>query len=229
MLHKKSLVILMIIGSVITLALGACNPIAPTPASPTQDCAVVAGTMAMQIVSTSFAAITQTALANPTATNTPLPTATPQPTQTPTPTLVVATNTPVYVYVPPATAAATIPVGPSVTPTQGNFQCVLTRLDPGFGTEIKKDGDFDLHVTMKNTGLKTWTAADFDFKHLSGPSFQDSVSAVDMPNDVVPGDSITFIVDMSARADLGVQNASWGLVTGGANICPVLVNIKVVE
>lgn len=223
--NKMKLVFTLMIVLILPLA-AACSMQPATPPEPTVDAMQVAGTMAMQIVSTSFAAITQTALANPTATYTPTATPTPPATQTPTPTRVVATNTPAYVYIPPT---ATVQAQPSVTPTQGNFQCVITRLDPGFGTEIKKDGDFDIHVTMKNTGLKTWTAADFDFKHLSGVSFQDSVSSVDLQNDVVPGDSVTIIVDATAKADLGVQNANWGLVAGGENICPVLISIKIVE
>jgi len=216
--------LLILLTTALLASFAGCAPQADADATPTLDSAQAAGTMAAEIVNAVFSQMTQTAAAQPTATTTASPTATATSTLTPTATAVPKTSTPVYVYIPPAATT-----GPTVSPAQGEYQCSITRLEPAVGATVKKDGEFDFVVTMKNVGTKSWIAADFDFNFQSGAAFQDHASSVDMTADTVSGGTATFIVDMTAKTGLGTQTANWALVWGGMVICPVTLSINVTE
>ncbi len=199
-------------------ALGTAVPtLTASPTTPpTVDPQIFASTVSAartESVGTAFAQLTEAVTA------TPLPSDTPQPTETSTATPVppTPTSTRVIVYAPTFT----------LTPTQTDYQCSITSLSPKSGESITKDADFDLAVTLKNTGTKEWSTDNVDFRYLSGTKFQKKVNAIDLPANVDTGDSIDLVVDMVASTDTGTHEASWGLVNGSTTFCTVNISVKV--
>ncbi len=193
------------------LSLVGCNALAtaaPTlaaspTAAPTQDPQIFASTVSAartEAVATAYAQLTEAVTA------TPLPSDTPPATETSTVTPVppTATSTRVIVYAPTYT----------LTPTEGPYQCSITSLSPKSGENLTQGVDFDLAVTLKNTGTKDWSTDTIDFRYLSGAKFQKKVNAIDLPENVDTGDSVDLVVDMVADTDTGTQDASWGLSYG---------------
>jgi hypothetical protein len=217
-------VILKIFLLISCLSLLGCNALATaTPtitASPsaiaTEDPQIIASTVSAaktEAVGTAFAQLTQAVTA------TPLPSDTSQ-----------ATETPTFTPVPP-TPTATRTLAPlwtaTVLATQGAYQCSITSLSPKSGESVTKGNDFDLAVTLKNTGTHDWSTDNIDFKYLSGTKFQKKVDAIDLPSNVDTGDSIDLVVDMVANTDTGTHSASWGLVNGSTTFCTVDISVKV--
>jgi hypothetical protein len=214
---------IFLLAAIITLA--GCSPLTGVPGTPTFDSQVFASTVAAvqtEAVQSVYTQLTQSAALTPSATLPPPPTDTPRATNTSLPT-VAPTIAPIL---PTATMAISPTQFPTATPTQGAYQCSITALNPPGGTSFTKGIDFDLNVTLKNIGSKTWDHNNIDFMYLSGAKFQKKVDALDLPEDVDPGDSINLIVDMVANTDTGTQNATWGLVRSGSTFC--FVGIRVI-
>jgi len=206
------------------LSLLGCNAlatVAPTTAAspttaPTVDPQILASTVSAaktDAVATAYAQLTQAVTA------TPLPSDTPQATETPTITPVTPTLTATRTLAPLWTA--------TVLATQADYECSITSLAPKSGESITKGSDFDLAVTLKNTGTEKWSTDNIDFRYLSGSKFQKKVDAIDLPSNVDTGDSIDLVVDMTANTDTGTHDASWGLVNGSTTFCTVNISVKV--
>ena len=183
-------------------------------AAPTVDPLFCASTVAVaktEAVQSVYTSLTQNAvptqnIAAATKTNVPIPTLIP--TKVPTNTVVVIQK-------------------PTISPTPSAYQCLITKLDPKLGTNLAIGADFDLTVTLKNTGTEKWSSANIDFKYLNGAEFQKTADLVDLPVDVAPGDSVDLIVDMTSKTETGTQNAAWGLVRSSTTFCQVDLQIFV--
>jgi hypothetical protein len=204
------------------LSMLGCNALAPaTPTTtatsttaPTVDLLILTSTVSAaktESVATAYAQLTQAVTA------TPLPSDTPQATDTSTMTPVPPTPTATKTYLPLFT----------LTPTQGAYQCSITSLDPTSGASLTMGSDFDLNVTLKNTGTENWSTDNIDFKYLSGSKFQKKVDAINLPSNVDVGDSINLVIDMLANTDTGEHDASWGLVNGSTVFCTVNIRVNV--
>jgi len=206
------------------LSLVGCNALAtatPTLAAtattvPTVDPQIFASTVSAartESVATAYAQLTESV------------TATPLPSDT-----APATETPTFTPVPP-TPTATRTLAPlwtvTVIATQSDYQCSITSQSPKSGESLTKDSDFDLAVTLKNTGTEKWSTDNVDFRYLSGAKFQKKVNAIDLPSNVDTGDSIDLVVDMKASTDTGTHDASWGLVNGSTTFCTVNIHVNV--
>ena len=185
----------------------------PLTAVPTVDPQIFGSTVSAaktEAVQTVYAQLTQAV----TSTDTPQPTETT--TMTPVPPTPTATRTLAPLWTVTVVAA-----------TQAAYQCSITSLAPKSGESITKDSDFDLAVTLKNTGTEKWSTDNIDFRYLSGTKFQKKVNAIDLPSNVDTGDSIDLVVDMVASTDTGTHDASWGLVLGSTTFCPVTVHVNI--
>jgi hypothetical protein len=149
---------------------------------------------------------------------TPVASFTPPPTITPPPPV---TNTPVQAAAPIIVVTA----APSLTPTQSAYQCKITSLSPSYNQHLTKGVDFDLRVTLENTGTETWESGNNDFAYISGAQFQTSVDALDLNVDVNPGDDVSFVIDMAATTGTGSQSARWRL----GDFCTVYIGVYVTE
>lgn len=152
------------------------------------------------------------------ASATPIASFTPPPTITPPPPI---TNTPVQAAAP----IVIVTSAPSLTPTKSAYQCKITSLSPSYNQRLTRGVDFDLRVTLENTGTETWESGDMDFKYISGAQFQTYVDILDLKVDVNPGDDVSFLVDMAATTSTGSQSARWRL----GNFCTVYIGIYVTD
>ncbi len=77
---------------------------------------------------------------------------------------------------------------------------------------------FDISVTFKNTGNKTWTSSGNYRCGTQAPQdnvFWNGVNRVTLPNDVAPEQEVTFAVTLSAPEDEGVYVIQWQMVQDG--------------
>jgi hypothetical protein len=213
----------------LSVALSACNVGGGAAVPPTLDPGVVASAVAAaqtQAVATISAQATETALAAPSPTNTVPPEPTATATVTPT-TFVLATSTPTRVVFPTLAVTAT-KAAPTITPTPSAFACSVTAMTPANNAKFKPNEPFDLNVTFKNIGTQNWDAGDVDFHYVEGTKFQDKVDVLDLPATTKPGETVKFIVDMTAPNTVGSFNAVWALTGGGkANFCKITITIRV--
>jgi hypothetical protein len=239
-MNKITVNLLRIIVIASLLMLTACNVPATGAQPATVDSKAVAGTVSViqtESVKQALSQLTEAAKLTPQATNTEVPSATPQasPTTAPTDTQVppttaptlVPTTKPIATSTPVPTLTKVVIVAPTSTQGQSEYQCTVTSLSPALGYKIGNGGDFDLNVTFKNTGTKTWSASDIDFRYLSGASFQESVDAVDLSKDIAPGETVSFVVDMLAKTGTGTQTATWGLTRSNSVFCYVGIRLYV--
>jgi hypothetical protein len=222
------------------LFLAGCNVPATNQAAPTINSQFVQGTVnavQTQSVKDAYVQLTMAAGLTPSATPTEAVTETPQdtatsaetntavpPTVPPTP---IPSLTPFLTSTPVPTNTQVVVIAPTVVPTQGEYQCTVTALSPAVGWQTAQGSDFDLNVTFKNVGTKTWYGSDIDFKYMSGVKFQKRVDAIDMPKDVAYAETVSFTVDMLAPSDTGIKTATWGLSRSGTVFCYITVRVNV--
>lgn len=123
------------------------------------------------------------------------------------------------------TASSGTPAPGSTTSVSG-YACQITRTDPQ--ASIVKSGEFDAKWIVKNTGDKTWTSSQIDYKYLYGTQMQKYEKLYDLPKTVKPGESITIIVDMVAPKYSGYYSTTWGLAMSSTTICnlPLTIYVK---
>lgn len=216
-LKIAALVALMVI-------LAGCGGATPAPAEPTPDSAATLNALTTQAAQTVVAELTKNA---PTITNTPEPTATPAATNTPEPTATpAATNTPA------PTATNTFPPPPTATttPTAAAYSCTITEMSPASNAEIKKGADFDMRWKIKNNGTKSWNA-DADVRYSEGDNIHDSSGVFDLPEEIEPGETFTFVTDMKAPSDKGsgTFDETWYIAGDGGTYCTFSMQIKVID
>ncbi len=229
-MHASTFKPLALIILALAVILAGCTPAAPTPVvqtqppvAPTIDQQAIQQTVQAaqtQAVSTAMAELTANA---PTVTETSAPTETVPPTAAPTIPL-VPTNTAVPVY--PTWTYSPLP---TITSTTSPYQCSIDKLNPAWNTKIKVGGDFDLNVTIENTGVNRWEANAFDFKYSSGAKFGAAKTVRDLPKNVKKGETVQFIVDMVAPNEVGTYQSTWVLAGSGFTACVVSIQIKTIE
>ncbi len=208
----------------LAIVLAGCTPVATPPAAtqlaPTVDQQMIEQTVQVaqtQAVETAMAQLTANA---PVATETQAPTETLPTTEAPTipplPTSTTAPVYPTYTYVPL----------PTITKTTSPYQCNVSIASPAWNTTMSPGTDFDLNVTMENTGINKWDANSFDFRYSSGTEMQVNTSVLDLPKTVKPGEKVQFIVDMNAPKDIGLFKTTWVLAGDGFNACSVTIQIQ---
>ncbi|NPV55246.1 MAG: hypothetical protein HPY76_01035 [Anaerolineae bacterium] len=210
----------------VLLLLTACTPAATPSPAPSEDLADRAATVAViqtQAVAAYFQTLTQAALLAPPASATPFPTRTPADTAT-----ITLTPPPLVL---PTTAVPTVaintPAAVTYVPAPAAYQCSIEYQSPGAGQKISIGQDFDLEVIMKNAGTATWNNIEFDFSYVSGAKFQEWEDTFELGQNIGPGGSVSFIVDMIAKTGTGVQQATWALKKGGSPICYIYLDIFV--
>ncbi len=159
----------------------------------------VAQTMQAQDQIDNAVAQTVQAQASPTAVASFTPAFTSTPILFPTLTPIVATVTPI-----PSGGGGG---GGGVTKAQ--YSCDIIRQRPFDNTEIIHGGDFDIKWTILNTGTKTWDPG-VDVKYFSGPQMS-SVTRVEIPYAMEPGDQFDIVLDAVAPEEKGFQVMTWAV------------------
>jgi hypothetical protein len=193
-----------------------------------------------EIVQTSAALATQTALYAPSPANTLRPSRTPRPSETPRP-----TYTPSITPSPTVTFVVTIPhIGGNIVPTgTGSIHypyhplpgyeaangCDLTAMSPAFGSVYKKGETFNTSWTFINYGPYTWNTHEVDFIYISGEKMQAPPTTLvyDLPATILPGQKVTIKIPMKAPSSAGTFSTAWRLHEGDRFYCQVTMQIGV--
>lgn len=229
-MKNKHLHLTLISLLIVVLSVTACTPAAVPPAVPTQDSQSVAKTadaLKTEVAGEIISGLTATALANPTETPVPTeteaPTATTEPSPTsapasitPPPTLAVATLAPTRIYIPP-----------TVTATQGEYQCAVTKMAITPGMVISPGVDFDGRWTVKNTGTKNWAAGAMDYAYVSGDKVHTGDDAYDLNTAVNASKTVDIVVDMEAPKQPGTYKATWAVELDGQVMCYLPLDFRV--
>lgn len=193
--------LLIIIGLVILLSLGACKK---------TDDHQAESMMITAVHETYTVGETRTAIARPSDTPVPSPTMMPtippvQPTS-PQPTMDMTAIYGITQSPPPPTQ------NPATTATvaQGGVERGdWGRSVPADGTLIDGGTKFKVQVTVVNTGTTTWST-DYYIKHVDGPSMG-ATNKYNMPTSVGPGLSVTFEIEFTAPTEAGKVKSNWAI------------------
>jgi hypothetical protein len=189
--------------------LSACLPQRQPPA-PTANTTELANQVAEAVALTLAVAQAQTEAAQPAATNTTLPTQTEAvpPSLTP----IIPSATPLILVQPTSTRVVSGGGGggggSSAAPLP--YDCTVFSNEPRDLTVFKKNKEFDIVWTIKNTGTKT-IPANFDIKYFSGTKLMKdpSYTVREFGKDLKPGESIKIVIDAIAPVDKGKHVMTW--------------------
>lgn len=209
----KKLIRVIAIMLTTALFIGACLPAASEQQgqqiqnTPTLDTQLQINTAVAQTIDAQNQIGTAVALTTE-AQYTATPTATP---------FVIPTVTP-FIVSTPTTRPSGGSGGATVKP---DYACDIIRLRPTAYTEINRGQEFDIKMTVVNTGKRPWYQG-YDLKYAGGPKMT-SVLSVELPA-MAPGDMHEVILDANAPAEKGNQTMTW---TVEGRICFGYVTITV--
>ena len=179
--------------------------------SPQQIPTPIPGAINLIAGQTAAAAATETAaLLPPTLT----PTLTPFPTQTPPDT---PTVTPTFIF---------YLVSPTPSAISGTLACTMISQIPQDGANFHTNKAFTLSWQLSNSGTGAWPQDSVSLKYVDGQQFS-SVTIVNLPKTIVPGNSVTLTVDMTTPSKTGKYTADWTLADGSQTFCPLYFRITV--
>jgi hypothetical protein len=126
-------------------------------------------------------------------------------TATPTPTLVtIPTITPFVVSTPTNVPSS----GGGAAPAKADYACDIIGLRPTAYAEYNHGQDFDIKMTVVNTGTRDWYQG-FDLKYTGGAQMT-SVTRVQLPA-MAPGDKFEVVLDANAPTEKGNQTMTWAV------------------
>ena len=185
------------------------------------------GSVGTSIVQTAAVAQSQTALFLPPPSHTPTHTSTetllPTNTSTETPT---PTETIVFIF-PTSTLTRTVaPTDDGLSDADENLACRLISRNPANNQVFDPKIDFDARWVVENKSGNTWDSNNVDYVYLSGTKMHQK-PAYDLSQNVVPGESVTIIVDMVAPKNVGTYSTTWILRSSQTEFCRFSISIVV--
>lgn len=96
--------------------------------------------------------------------------------------------------------------GGGSAPAKASYACDIIRLRPRAYTEIHRGQDFDIKMTVVNTGTRAWYQG-YDLKYAGG-TVMSGVTTVELPA-MAPGDQYEVIIDATAPSEKGTQTMTW--------------------
>ncbi len=173
-----------------------------------------------QAVGTALAGMTASAL---------LPTDTATPTPPPSDTLAPSATPTQYMTPTLITPTLTLEIQPkptlTFTPAQTDFQCEIVKQSPA-GDTFEPDEDFDLSVTLKNTGDADWKEATTYFVYTHGKYIQQQGLPTFIKHTNTGGE-LHVVVDVRAPDIVGDYTTYYALIRGKLFFCPVAFNFTV--
>lgn len=210
MFHVKKMAWMLVAASALFLA--ACS----SPAATTDpNVRYTESAITVQAELTRIANLTPSSTPTPpaTATFTPEPpTATPAATNTPVPAAATATNTP-------------LPPTPTADFAPDRAEYVSENIPDK--TQFLAGASFTKTWTLRNVGTTTWTTS-YALRFFGGD--QMGGADVNLPRDIMPGETIEISVTFTAPASTGIKHGNWTLQNAeGQNFKPIVwVEIEVV-
>ena len=203
---------------IFAVALTGCNAAqqATEPAEPTIDQGQLRTEVAQTVVANVTYEAALTKAAEPTATVEVVAPTQEEAAEVPlTPTLPIETFTPTAVIPSLTPTATTQIVYPTWTPTYYPDRAELSAISPAQGKTYSPGADFDLVLTLKNTGDSTWNS-NFYVKFVSGVSGEthadSAVTLVYVPGSVAPGKTVDLVIDMIAPQASGYYQSNWTFI-----------------
>ena len=119
-------------------------------------------------------------------------------------------------------------VAPNVTP--GNTGCMLISVDPAYRTSFGPGEEADFSFRVRNDSGVTWDTDDFDVAFIGGENMLKRKDQIrkDLPNDVAPGTTLTYLFDAVVPDTPGVYTMTMGIVRGYEVFCTVDMTVNVV-
>ena len=199
MMDKKKIKMVLIVGLVMMIAFTGCRPKVDPVEEENARHTMVAATVGAQATKTAIARPTDT----PIPTNTPMPTAT---IQAITPTNPIPTAAMGTTQTPGVTVTYTAP-----TAAGGIDGGVWARSAPADDSTVNAGQNFQVVVTIMNTGTTTWTP-EYYIEYVDGNNFNVSPTKYTMPIDVPPSMSIQFTLSFTAPQTVGTAKSNWQIV-----------------
>ena len=141
-----------------------------------------------------------------------------QHTATPTATmLTIPTLTPFAISTPTTKPSS----GGGSAPRKADYSCDIIRLRPTAYAVFHRGQEFDIRMTVVNTGLKAWYQG-YDLRYTGG-AVMTTLTRIELPA-MAPGDKYEVVLDATAPAERGDQTMTW-MVQG--QICYGYVTITV--
>jgi len=196
---RKTLIVLISLA----FPMAACLPAqSPEDVQAQVETAVAQTMQAQQQIENSVAqtVAAQNALASPTPTLVPAITNTP---------ILFPTLTPIVATVTPITVSSGGGGGSGGGVSKAQYSCDVIHQRPFDNSEVIHGGDFSIRWTILNTGTKTWDPG-VDVKYFSGPSMS-SVTRVEIPVAMEPGDQYDIALDAVAPEEKGFQVMTWAV------------------
>ncbi|KPL78326.1 hypothetical protein ADN00_07695 [Ornatilinea apprima] len=221
----------IVLAFITILLLAGCGPAAPQAAptlNPTEmEQQVIllrtaaAETVAVQL--TEQAALFPSATVTATATEAPTHTAQPAQAESTPITLPDATQAPTtsVVLVPTATARPAANTTPA--------ECKVVSVSPVYNNQFRPSTDFDVRITVQNTGTFTWSDDDMELRYITGDKYETASDSYKLTKEAKPGENVEFAIDMITPKDAGQYSAAWGLFRGSKNLCVIYINLQVVD
>jgi hypothetical protein len=210
----KKLTQLAVVVLMLALFIGACQPAASAQPSeqqvqntPTLDSQSQINTFVAQTIEANNQIGTAVALTTE-AQYTATPTATP---------FTIPTLTPFVILTP-----TTRPSGGGGAPAKATYACDIIRLRPTAYTELNRGQDFDIKMTVVNTGTMAWYQG-FDLKYAGG-TVMTGTTHIELPA-MDPGDKYEMVLDATAPDEYGEHAMTW-TVEGRLCFGYVVITVK---
>jgi hypothetical protein len=206
---RQAAILTFLVGAMILSACGAIGE----EATPTTDPNIIFTQAAITVQ----AQLTEISALTPSATSTQAVTSTPMAS----PTL----STPFPTFAPLASSTPGASASSGGAAPSGN-KCEYISQTYSDGTSFNASQAFDMGWALKNTGTTTWTTG-YSYRKYSGDDLSDK-GFYPMPKQVLPGETITVTVDMTAPSKSGKYLENWVLSTNeDKNFCSFYVEIRV--
>jgi len=210
----KKIIRVLVIVLTLALFIGACSPAALQQPGPQ-----VQNTQSLDTQSQINTAVAQTIEAQNQINTAVALTTEAQFTATPTATLLtIPTLTPFVVLTPTTKPGG----GSGGAPAKADYSCDIIRLRPRAYTEINRGQNFDIKMTVVNSGARAWYQG-YDLKY-SGGTVMTSTTHIELPA-MAPGDQYEMTLDAVAPTEYGNQTMTW-IVEGRLCFGYVVITVK---
>jgi hypothetical protein len=96
--------------------------------------------------------------------------------------------------------------GSGGAPVKADYSCDIIRLRPTAYTKINRGQNFDIKMTVVNSGTRSWYQG-FDLKYAGGKKMT-TTTQVELPA-MAPGDQYEVMLDATAPTEYGNQTMTW--------------------
>lgn len=86
---------------------------------------------------------------------------------------------------------------------------------------------FDARWTLKNTGNAAWLPGSAIIRFASGDRMHSGNDERDLPDEVIPGGMVDFIISMDAPNSSGAYISNWEINQEGLSLCSFHIMIRV--